>query len=72
LAAYTNGAREIIELILDKYVQFGLTELNAGVLEVKPISDKGNITEIAALFGGAPNLLRALDDIQKLLYAEAA
>ena len=72
LAAYTNGAREIIELILDKYVQFGLTELNAGVLEVKPISDKGNINEIAALFGGAPNLLRALDDIQKLLYAEAA
>lgn len=72
LEAYTNEAREIIELILDKYVQFGLTELNAGVLEVKPISDKGNITEIAALFGGAPNLLRALDDIQKLLYAEAA
>jgi type I restriction enzyme, R subunit len=72
LATYTNGAREIIELILDKYVQFGLTELNAGVLEVKPISDKGNITEIATLFGGAPNLLRALDDIQKLLYAEAA
>jgi type I restriction enzyme, R subunit len=72
LSTYTNGAREIIELILDKYVQYGLTELNAGVLEVKPISDKGNITEIAALFGGAPNLLRALDDIQKLLYAEAA
>ena len=72
LAAYTNGAREIIDLILDKYVQFGLTELNAGVLEVKPISDKGNITEIAALFGGAPNLLHALDDIQKLLYADAA
>lgn len=72
LAAYSNGAREVIELILDKYVQFGANELNAGVLEVKPISDKGNITEIAALFGGAPNLLRALDDIQKLLYAEAA
>ncbi|MDX1908368.1 MAG: DEAD/DEAH box helicase family protein [Bacteroidia bacterium] len=72
LAAYTTGAREIINLILDKYVQFGLTELNAGVLEVKPISDKGNISEIAALFGGAPNLLRALDDLQQLLYAEAA
>ena len=72
LAAYSSGAREIIELILDKYVQYGLTELNAGVLEVKPISDKGNITEIATLFGGAPNLLRALDDIQKLLYTEAA
>lgn len=71
-ATYTNGAREVIDLILDKYIQFGANELNAGILEVKPISDKGNITEIAALFGGAPNLRRALDDIQKLLYAEAA
>jgi len=72
LAAYTNGAREIIDLILDKYVQYGANELNAGILEVKPISERGNVMEIAALFGGAPNLLNALDELQKLLYAEAA
>lgn len=71
-AVYTNGAREIIDLILDKYIQFGANELNSGVLEVKPISDKGNVMEIAAMFGGAPNLLNALDELQKLLYAEAA
>lgn len=71
-AAYTNGAREVIELILDKYIQFGANELNAGILEVKPISDKGNVMEIAAMFGGAPNLLHALDELQKLLYTEAA
>lgn len=71
-AAYTNGAREVIDLILEKYIQFGANELNAGILEVKPISDKGNVMEIAALFGGAPNLLNALDELQKLLYAEAA
>ncbi|MEZ4942587.1 MAG: DEAD/DEAH box helicase family protein [Saprospiraceae bacterium] len=72
LATYSGNAREIIDLILDKYIQFGLNELSADILEVKPISEKGNITEIAAMFGGAPNLLRALDDIQKLLYTEAA
>ncbi|MBV6441812.1 MAG: hypothetical protein EPGJADBJ_03503 [Saprospiraceae bacterium] len=71
-AAYSNGAREVIDLILDKYIQFGANELNAGILEVKPISDKGNVMEIAAMFGGAPNLLNALDELQKLLYAEAA
>jgi type I restriction enzyme, R subunit len=71
-AAYSNGAREVIDLILEKYIQFGANELNAGILEVKPISDKGNVMEIAALFGGAPNLLNALDELQKLLYAEAA
>lgn len=71
-AALSDKAREIIDLILDKYVQFGTNELNAHVLEVKPISEKGNVMEIAALFGGAPNLLKALDDLQKSLYAEAA
>ncbi|NUQ25371.1 MAG: DEAD/DEAH box helicase family protein [Saprospiraceae bacterium] len=72
LEGYSEKAKEIINLILDKYIQFGVNELNADILEVKPISEKGNITEIAALFGGAPNLLKALDDIQRLLYAEAA
>jgi type I restriction enzyme, R subunit len=71
-AAYSNGAREIIDLILEKYIQFGANELSAGILEVKPISDKGNVTEIAAMFGGVPNLRNALDELQKLLYAEAA
>ena len=72
LDSYSAKAREIINLILDKYIQFGLNELNADVLEVTPISDYGNTMEIATLFGGAPNLLKALDNIQKLLYAEAA
>ena len=72
LTIYSDKAREIINLILDKYVQFGVTELNAEILAVKPISEKGNIVEIAALFGGAPNLLSALDQIQMLLYSEAA
>lgn len=69
---YSNGAREIIDLILDKYIQFGANELNPGILEVKPISDKGTIMEIATLFGGTPNLVNALDELQKLLYAKAA
>lgn len=71
-AEYSDQAKEIINLILDKYIQFGINELNAEILEVKPISEKGNIMEIATLFGGAPKLLKALDHIQKLLYAEAA
>jgi type I restriction enzyme, R subunit len=71
-AALSGKAREIIDLILEKYVQFGANELNAHVLEVKPFSEMGNVMEIATLFGGAPNLLKALDDLQKSLYAEAA
>ena len=71
-AAYSDKAQEIINLILEKYVEFGANQLNANILAVKPISEKGNIMEIASIFGGAPNLLKALDNIQQLLYAEAA
>lgn len=71
-ATYSENAKEIINLILEKYVQFGANQLNAKILSVKPISEKGNLMEIASIFGGAPNLLKALDNIQQLLYAEAA
>lgn len=71
-ATYSENAKEIINLILEKYVQFGANQLNSNILAVKPISEKGNLMEIASIFGGAPNLLKALDNIQQLLYAEAA
>lgn len=71
-ATLSAGAREIIDLILEKYVQFGVGQLDASVLEVTPISERGNILEIAALFDGAPNLLKTLDELQKLLYSDAA
>ena len=71
-ATYSENAKEIISLILEKYVQFGANQLNSNILAVKPISEKGNLMEIASIFGGAPNLLKALDNIQQLLYAEAA
>ncbi len=72
LSDYSQKAREILDLILDKYVQFGIDEISADILEVKPISEKGSVMEIAQIFDGAPNLLKALDDIQRMLYAEAA
>jgi type I restriction enzyme R subunit len=38
-------------------------------LRLPPISDHGNVQEIAALFGGAVPMKQAVDQLQTLLYA---
>jgi type I restriction enzyme R subunit len=38
-------------------------------LKVEPISQHGNVVEIAAKFGGADQLREALEKLQTLLYA---
>jgi len=39
------------------------------VLKVPPISERGNVIEIARLFGGPEKLKEAVDKLQALLYA---
>ncbi len=66
---FRSEAREILAEILAKYEEFGVNELtDPNVLKVPPISRHGNISEIAALFGGVKKLLGALNKMQNLLY----
>jgi len=66
---FRTEAREILGEILTKYEEFGVNELtDPNVLKVQPISRHGNISEIAALFGGVKKLLGALNKMQNLLY----
>jgi len=63
-------ARNILSEVLDKYIDFGTTQLNdINVLKVPPISSYGNVLEIATLFGGSDELRSSLDEMQNLLYA---
>ena len=39
------------------------------VLKVPPISERGNVSEIARMFGGADKLREAVHSLQRLLYA---
>jgi type I restriction enzyme R subunit len=39
------------------------------VLKVPPISEHGNVIEIAKMFGGPEKLKQAVDELQALLYA---
>ncbi|MCI0702282.1 MAG: DEAD/DEAH box helicase family protein [Planctomycetia bacterium] len=69
-AGFAPPAREVLNAILDKFAEHGVGQFNLdAVLQVKPLSDFGTVTEIAERFGGADKLLDAVDRMQELLYA---
>jgi type I restriction enzyme R subunit len=66
-------AREILNEILDKYIEHGTAQFRIpDILKVPPISSHGNVLEIANKFGGPDQLRAAIERIQALLYEEAA
>ena len=66
---YSEEARQVLNQILDKYVEHGVSEFKMpDILQVPPISEHGNVMEIAKLFGGTEKLRSAIADLQGLLY----
>ena len=68
-AEFSENAREIIEIIISKYIDFGLDQLKPEIIQVEPISSKGNILEIAEEFGGIDKFKTLIEQLQKYLYA---
>jgi type I restriction enzyme, R subunit len=70
--AYTPAAREVLDVILNKYADYGFKELQDWnvLLSISPLKDKGTPMEIAARFGGALEMKQAVEKMQALLYAE--
>ncbi len=67
---YGPQAREILKEMLDKYVEYGTAQFQIPeILKVPPISSRGTVMEIAAVFGGADKLRSAVQQMQTLLYA---
>lgn len=68
--AFTDGARLVLDELLKKYVDYGTAQFQIpDALKVPPISEHGNVMEIAALFGGVHRLRSAVEELQRLLYA---
>lgn len=66
---YKPAARSILNEVLNKYAEYGDSQLALpGVLKIPPISNYGNIAEIAQLFGGLDKLQNSIHQLQKLLY----
>lgn len=67
---YGPQAREVLNEMLDKYVEYGTAQFQIPeILKVPPISNRGTVLEVAALFGGADRLRSAVQEMQTLLYA---
>lgn len=67
---FSPEARAILEELLEKYAQHGTAQFVVpDILKVPPISERGNVIEIAGYFGGAEKLREAVDQLQTLLYA---
>ena len=65
-------AKCILEELLEKYTEHGTTQFAIpDILEVPPISQHGNVIEIATKFGGVEQLREAVNDLQTLLYEAA-
>ena len=67
---YGLEAKAILNDLLEKYAEHGTAQfILPDVLHVPPISERGNIVEIAGLFGGPDQLRQAVTQLQTLLYA---
>ncbi|MCL4291363.1 MAG: DEAD/DEAH box helicase family protein [Thermoleophilia bacterium] len=70
LGSFTPEAREILEELVEKYADHGITQLDdLRVLEVPPLPEYGNPVEIAARFGGPEALREAVDELSELVYS---
>ena len=70
-AQYGPKARQILNDLLEKYAQHGVTQLRLpDVLKLPPISERGNTAEIVRAFGGSKEIQQAVADLQRLLYDE--
>ncbi|WP_312296917.1 EcoAI/FtnUII family type I restriction enzme subunit R [Chryseobacterium sp.] len=71
-ANHSEKARAILNLILEKYVEYGLGQIRPDIISVEPISQQGNQLEIVSEFGGIDEFKKVIEDLQTLLYADVA
>jgi len=71
-AHYSERAKDVLNLILEKYVDYGLNQIRPDIISVEPITQQGNPIEIVNEFGGMDEFKKAIEKLQTLLYAEAA
>lgn len=69
-AQYGDTAREILGLLIERYIERGLIQFDkpSALFKVEPFDRFGTPSEIAAHFGGAPQLRDAVGRLQSALY----
>ena len=71
-AKYGDKARAVLEALLEKYADEGLTNLeDPKVLKVQPFNKYGTPLEIIKAFGGRDKYFEAVRELEKNLYEAA-
>jgi type I restriction enzyme R subunit len=69
LDTFAAPAREVLEVILDKYAVGDADDVaDTGLLRVPPLSERGTFMELARRFGGGAALRQALAELKRRLY----
>lgn len=68
---YSGVAREILEALLDKYMNTGIYEIEkTEVLKLDPFLKLGKPAKIAGYFGGKEGYLKAVQELEQAIYTD--
>lgn len=72
LSKYGGAAREILEALLDKYMDMGIYEIeNTDILKLDPLKRYGSPSKIVRVFGGKDGYIKAVQKLGEELYKVA-
>ena len=72
LSKYSDNAREVLETLLDTYMNEGIYEIETTqVLKLEPFKKYGTPSKIASYFGGKNAYMNAVHNLQNAIYGGA-
>ncbi len=71
LSKYSGIAREVLEALLDKYMNSGIYDLEkTEILKLDPFLKLGKPSKIAGYFGGKAGYIRAVQELEQAIYED--
>ena len=68
---YSGVARDVLEALLDKYMNTGIYEIEkTEILKLDPFLKMGKPSKIAGYFGGKQGYLKAVQELEQAIYAD--
>lgn len=73
LSRYSGVAREILDALLDKYMNEGIYEIGkTEILQIDPFKKYGKPAKISAAFGGRDGYMKAVRELEDAIYMDEA
>lgn len=70
LSRYSGAAREVLEALLNRYMNTGIYEIEkTDILKLDPFAKMGKPARIAGYFGGREGYMKAIRELEEAIYA---